>query len=305
MDALFFVESPLQLLNAFEAISYYKIKTYRIVVRLSGNSQSDVQIIHTAELLSLNPVNVKYIHIRASERTIFDYIKALLVSFRYLLVNVKYVFIGNLDSSLFNVVVPQISRDKVIFLDDGAKTIIHSYRNYAAFKKCFTMFKSSNDSDSQCGLNQYDNLKQKILMQCPVIDASAVFFLGQKLSEIGLITEELYLSILRDVVQRYPGVEIYYIPHRGESAEKIEVIKSLGNIKVLVLDYPVELYGICNKQIPSKVISFYSTALYSMSVIYGIKSEAIKISNLSKDADIVYKAYEMAEQINEVIEYRV
>jgi hypothetical protein len=123
MINLFFIESPLQLLNAYEAINSFNITKYKIVVRLSGEKLNDIQIKNIINHLHLDIKNVTYISINTKNRTIFDYIKIMMSTVRYLFTNVDNVFIGNYDSRFLNLIMKQFNRKKIILLDDGSKTI--------------------------------------------------------------------------------------------------------------------------------------------------------------------------------------
>ncbi|MEA1988823.1 MAG: hypothetical protein U9N57_06410 [Pseudomonadota bacterium] len=105
------------------------------------------------------------------------------------------------------------------------------------------------------------------------------------------------------IASKHSNLEILYVPHRGESLKKIEQINSFPNIRVEFLDYPIELYGLVNDTLPFKVTSFYSTALYTMNVIYGVKTEAIKLDGLSDEVEMVYDAYQKSRNITSVTEY--
>ncbi|MDF1877894.1 hypothetical protein JHD47_08710, partial [Sulfurimonas sp. SAG-AH-194-L11] len=105
-------------------------------------------------------------------------------------------------------------------------------------------------------------------------DENKVLFLGLKLSEIGILTQEYYIQQIKKIASYYEDKQILYISHRGENQEKLNKIKQLKNIHIIVLDYPVELYGLYKDTIPYKVSSFYSTALYTMKNIYDIEAES-------------------------------
>lgn len=83
VDAIAFVESPLQILNAMEAISYFKIEKYQLVVRLSGLIPADNQLIKTIELLSLESSSIKFIKVGVPKRTFLELITVFTTSVYY------------------------------------------------------------------------------------------------------------------------------------------------------------------------------------------------------------------------------
>jgi hypothetical protein len=123
MSALVFIESPLQLLNAVEAIKFFKVKEYEIIIRLSGNIKSDKQIINVVDSLNLESKYIKFITINSRNHSIKDILKIVFYRFRYFFVNVQYVFVGNFESGFFKQVIKQFSLNSIVYLDDGAKAL--------------------------------------------------------------------------------------------------------------------------------------------------------------------------------------
>jgi hypothetical protein len=93
---------------------------------------------------------------------------------------------------------------------------------------------------------------------------------------------------LKKLMKKY-NKKIVYILHRNE---KIEKFNDMQNIVIKKLDYPIELYGINEKEIPLRIISFFSTALYTMKLIYK-ETEVLYIYHSFKNN----KLYETIEEI--------
>lgn len=85
-------------------------------------------------------------------------------------------------------------------------------------------------------------------------------FLGTSISEVKLITEDNYLMLMQKVSLLNAGKKIYYYPHRKESAEKLEKIKSLGFIMVKQ-DQPFELAFRNFTKCPATICSFFCTTV--------------------------------------------
>ena len=300
--SLLFVESPLQLLNAYEAVSYFSLESHTYVVRLSKNEASDRQIMNLLKLLKINESNIKYVHIRTSKRTLYDYMQLFFNRYKYILVkNIDKVFIGNYESGFLNLIMKQFSRNSIILLDDGAKTLsiqskFTDFKNY----NLFTMY------DIQALQNQknYKNSYQQVLSKVKELSVNhdEILFLGTKLSEIEIIEEEYYAKLLQNVCNYYANKKIMYIVHRGESQEKLNKIKKNKNITIKQLDYPIELYGLYEKEIPHKVSSFYSTAIFTMNKIYHLEAECFRFDySNSVHADAIDDAYSFYEKEMKVI----
>jgi hypothetical protein len=293
MINLFFIESPLQLLNAYEAINSFNITKYKIVIRLSGEKLNDIQIKNIINHLDIK--NVTYISINTKNRTIFDYIKIMMSTVRYLFTNVDNVFIGNYDSRFLNLIMKQFNRKKIILLDDGSKTISiqNKFVEKNKYYDMFTMYDIEPILNQHIYKNDYNSIRS--LCQSREKNNQDILFLGMKLSEIGIITEEYYLKLISKISRYYKDKNIIYIPHRGESNSKISLVKNYKNIVIKYIEYPVELYGLYEDTIPGKVVSFYSTALLTIKNIYKIEAECLNF-NYSKsmykdDIDSIYNYY--------------
>ncbi len=293
--SLLFIESPLQLLNAYEAVSYFNLENYSYIVRLSDNEASDKQIINLLKLLNIDKGNIKYLHIRTINRTLYDYCQLVFYKYKYLFeINIDKIFIGNYESGFFNLIMKQFNRESIILLDDGAKTLsIQSNFTNSINYNLFTMYKMKALENQSIFINSYKKIfaDRKELS----IKRDEILFLGTKLSEVGIIEEKYYINLIKNICNYYADKKIIYIVHRGETKEKLNKIEINKNISIKQLDYPIELYGLYEKEIPFKVSSFYSTAIFTMNKIYNLEAECFRFdySNSEyKDAiDEVYSFY--------------
>jgi hypothetical protein len=302
MSALVFIESPLQLLNAVEAIKFFKVKEYEIIIRLSGNIKSDKQIINVVDSLNLESKYIKFITINSRNHSIKDILKIVFYRFRYFFVNVQYVFVGNFESGFFKQVIKQFSLNSIVYLDDGAKALNYQPVLETGRVHFFSTFNLSETALIHTTYNNYSFLKTRLTIESLKCLENKIVFLGQKLVELDILTEKEYVNYVYEMAERFKGSEIEYIPHRGETSAKLERINRIPNVSVHELDYPVELYGLYNSELPGKIISFYSTAIYTMSLMYGISAYAIRFNyndSEYKDAiDMVYSSYEKNNRIN-------
>jgi len=293
---LLFVESPLQLLNAYEAVSYFGIENYTYIVRLSNNEGNDKQIINLLNLLAINKNNVEYIYLRTTDRKLSDYSKILFYRYKYLFTkNIDKIFIGNYESGFLKQIMKQFNRDKIILLDDGAKTLsIQSKFTNTQNYNMFTMYDIKTLQNQNIFINSYketlSNIKEVSVKQ------NEILFLGTKLSEVGIIKEDYYIKLIQKISNFYADKKILYIVHRGESQKKLDLIQKNENITIKQLNYPIELYGLYETEMPFKVSSFYSTAIFTMNKIYNLEAECFRFnysdSMHASAIDEVYKFYE-------------
>ena len=124
---------------------------------------------------------------------------------------------------------------------------------------------------------QYKNF---VIKKEKPVDYNFSLFVGSCFVETNLLDLDQYLEILKKVVLKEK--KIRYILH---PREKIKKFKFLKNIEVIDTDYGIEDYLINQKELPNKIISFYSTSLTSISStlknfdkIYVIDVEELKIN---------------------------
>ena len=298
-----FVESPLQLLNAYEAIAKFNLQNYEIIVRLSNHKENDKQIKFLIDYLKLK--NINNIIINGDKKTLADYMKILYYQIKYKFISIDKIFIGNYESGFFKQIMKQFNRDKIILLDDGAKTLfIQKQFSNNNFYNLFTMYDLNPINNNQIIYkNSFEELNKKLIKMN--FNREEIFFLGMKLNEIGIVSEETYVKFIEKISKKYKKQKIIYIVHRGESENKLKKIQSIGNIEIRSYSFPIELVGFFEKNIPKKVISFYSTALLTMKYIYNIEVESYIFDyNNSKYKiviDEVYNYYKQLISVKEII----
>jgi hypothetical protein len=188
----------------------------------------------------------------------------------------------------------QFPKEKIILLDDGSKTLaIQNKFTDSNFYNLFTMYNIEVIKNQIIYKNKFKKLSEK-LKSLHIIQEE-VLFLGMKLSEIGIITEDEYIELLKKISNQYIDKKIIYVTHRGESQEKLKKIAEIANITIKSYSYPIELLGLFEDTLPYKVVSFYSTAILTMQHIYKIEAECFSFdysfSVHKKAIDSVYAYY--------------
>lgn len=118
--------------------------------------------------------------------------------------------------------------------------------------------------EQQIVKHQFENLRR--LTASKHTNEKEVLFFGGPLAEIGVLVLQEELAYLKQIRRYYAGhgQVVKYVPHRRESSNKLEQICGLGYV-VERFDAPAEIAILGRQNLPARVASFYSTALYSVS----------------------------------------
>lgn len=290
------IESPLQLLNAYEAIKYFNIQNYQFIIRYSNSNTNDKQIKKLIDILKIDPMNIEEVKINTSNKSLLDLFKLFIYKYIFNTKKFNKVFIGNYRSGFFSLIQKSFDKDQVILLDDGAKTInIQKQFTDDLNYNLFTMYNVTSLKNQKIYINHFNNI-QMFFEKKLVLEDNKILFLGSKLSEMDIISKEYYLELMNKISQYYKYKNIIYIAHREEDKNKLTKISKINNIKIKTIDYPVEIFGLFENKLPKTVSSFYSSALMTMQMIYRINPEAFyfdyKGSMYEKSIDNVYTFYE-------------
>lgn len=304
--ALLCVESPLQLINAYEAIQHFNIVDYKLLIRYSKSDSNDRQIRKLIEILQIDPDTVEEVSIAASNKSLLDLFTLFVYRYRYLFNAGKFgkIYIGNYRSGFFSLIRKQFDKSQIILLDDGAKTIdIQAEFTDDLHYDLFTMYEIVPRHGQTIHANHFKAIKTFFEKRL-VHEENTILFLGSKLSEIGIISEEYYLELMQMISGHYKGQKIIYIPHREEDPDKLAAIGRLDNIEIKTIDYPVELFGLFEHRMPNTVSSFYSSALLTMQNIYQVESEAFHFdyrgSVYEKSIDNIYAFYAQSMKVTDL-----
>lgn len=313
---LFVVASPLQIINANEAINYFSLINNVFVVIYNSNDIHNIQIdnilknIKTDEVIKIKPSrNGKF----------FEYVKIIRYLKKYIY---NYLFIGDMGS-INRVIIPNLKKDKVFLIDDGIGTIDY-YNNFLknsninkykfsilrflllGFKinikdsiNLFTYFDFNKNNNIEIVKNNLTCLKNRLNSSSNNFYDDDIFFLGQPFDACKKLEEykdDLY------TLYKNKNKKIIYIPHRYEPKEQTELIKNLEYVEFLKLNEPVEMFFINNNIYPKYVVSHITTALITLKMIYNSsKIEYIKLEKNIVNQEIynhILNTYEYYEKIS-------
>jgi hypothetical protein len=267
--SLYIVESPFQLLGAVESIDYHKTENYGLVVRLS-TKENTKQLRKMIEDLEVNISKIIFISAYGDNEVLKKIADFKFLIWLFLNKNkyTKYL-LGDYHSRYFTLLRKLcLKNKKIIYLDDGASTIrANNSFSKNNFFDWFTIYDLVALPEQSIIHHDFPYLRHKIKQK--VLDKSnKTIILGDKFYEAGLLSQKDSNKILEKLMDRLEGEDVTYMAHRGESVEKLEYIRKKYDIDVVKNDFPIELYGLYTEALPRRVVSFFSTALYSLQKIY-------------------------------------
>ena len=260
------------------------------------------------------------------------YIPIFFLLFKFLFIRLFKSQINNLligDERVFEFLVINkiINSKKTIILDDGISSLYSRYlisnsEQYQfqeeSFKKkisykfklnphkisYFTCFESSLDESNLYDYNyhSFQNLissyKNKTIRTNFKAEVGNLYFIGQPLSEIKIVSEEYELNKIVSLNFHLNEInkKITYIAHPRDSNKKIMQIKSLG-ISVLQFDIMIEIMVLKGEITPDTIYGFYSSALLTLPLL--IPSIKVEILNLDKEEiNLIYRDEVLQSQIS-------
>lgn len=258
---LYIVESPLQLLCAYEAIKVEGQSEYCLLIRQTGRGNNDKHLITCVEKLRLN---YQVITVR-TDKVIFDLVKNVFFLIEILSKSYNKTYLGSYYSSFLKLIRKFSRQKEVFYLDDGAATL--RAQNEIEENKCvinwFTFFNINPIDNQKIYKHNFNSLKYMLKNR----EVKLSYFIGQPYEKMINFSEEIYLSCLKEISKDYSKENpLIYIPHR---IEDISILNEVENIYILYIDTPVEMFFVLDSiYIPERIYSCYSTALFSLKGIF-------------------------------------
>ncbi len=322
---LFIVASPLQFINAIEAKNHFQTNNNILVLiynKLENENDANQQLNLLVEkdwdqIIHYNLENIyKYTRV-FYQVNLIKYFK------KY---NFSYIFSGEFGS-MNQIILANLTTDQIYLLDDGTATIFtyqklldtNYFSKLSFYKKLkllrykffnleynikqninfFTIYNIKSLNNIKVKKHDFNYLKSNIIKN--VKSTKNIYFLGQNLAENSYMTEDSYLKYIKKTI-KYFDHNIIYIPHRSETIT--EKYNSLISEKFIIQksNAPIETTLINKKISPIIIISFFSSALFTLekiftnSKIYAIKLDKNDIE--SDKVDIVKNCYNFFNQTN-------
>lgn len=322
MKNLLIIKSPLQLINALEAIDYFKLKNNILVVLHDGSKEN------------LKQINKLILYHEWQEViTVYDRKYTKFIQYLSLLNKLKkekynYVFFGELGI-IQRMIVANTIKKELFYIDDGGSTITeynnkikHNKLNKYSlreFRYLLFGFKIKiNDTINLFTYYDLEPLNNKIIKNNlsffktnyinKLEKSDDVYFLGMPIENVMNIN--VYIKFLQSIILKYPSQKIIYIPHRREDFSQKNLIRELVNsrFEFREISTPIEIYYFENNILPSTVLSFFSTALKTLKILYDIDNiHSVEINRdllIDKSKyDISLKEYYNNLKENEIIRF--
>tara|TARA_R110001583_G_scaffold185625_1_gene345858 strand:- start:8260 stop:9291 length:1032 start_codon:yes stop_codon:yes gene_type:complete len=285
------ISSPLQLINAMEALSHHRLQPEdcQLIVRAVAGTQNDKVI---RELLN-----------EASWASIYWYdSKSKFLMLPKLLHHFKgshwqVVVGGELTPWWLNTLYANIEMESLVLVDDGVMTLADHDKylskgrlpektkgfkdkvlgllgfNTMSFEiesplELFTIFDLESTQYCSVSKNEMRVLRQQLAERQAFADDGDIVFVGQPLVGIGMVTWKTVKQHLLAVRSQSPTGRVIYCTHRNEDAEDISRIRELDGFEVVTFPCPIEI-GLSRLEQPiSMLVGFCSTALFTLNQFY-------------------------------------
>lgn len=332
---LFIVASPLQFLNAMEAMHYFKTSC-NILILIYNSSLNETDYNQKLNLLDVNEwEEVIYYDLAqiAKKRRFFEQVKLIkkLKKDTY-----TYLFSGDFGT-IQQALMANLDIENIYLLDDGTASLVtyevlkdkHFIEQLTFSKKMklmryrlmnlkykieqdinfFTIYNLKPLPHMKVIQHDFRYLKKSRLRACK--KSNNIYILGQNLVEVGWITEEKYLQYLEKIIEKllkeHSG-KIIYKPHRSE---KITMSYYSLQSEYFLIDQdinkgPIETSLINENIYPSVIVSFFSSALFSLdkifddTLIYSVKIEERDLIKKEKNMAIINSCYAFLENTSVV-----
>lgn len=303
---IFLINTPHQLINAFEARHHFGLPECLLVVDISetyrpSQYETLLQDMSWEKVKFINPafhtnsggrnnIGAKF------KRFYNDYDKTKqLDAIAGATDTVQSVFLGNYNNKFMRHFANNIGTDNVCLLDDGTRTVsvgkirrnLHT-KGQDSFSRIagrrfkdrifgldmthprqvtyFTTYDIEPCNGDRLEINEYSYLKSMASLKTT---SDEVYFLGQPLVEGGLLQMEVFVEYIGKVVQFFSGENFVYLPHKHERHDKVNYLKNTLGIATRSFDVPIEYQMSVRGNRPKILASFFSSAMENSRIIFG------------------------------------
>jgi hypothetical protein len=304
----FLVETPLQVINAAEAMNYFLAEGTKstLVVKFGCNDKVNQQIEQT--LLFFGRATFEVVYLRNRSPGLF-FLEWLWLFFRMIShIGRQFFFVGEFNATWMRLLPFFFTGSRYTLLDDGMSTTTLHYHRYdfskypanSRLKKAvkipffrllhrgidrvslFTMFNLTPIDNQKIDSNDFKLTCSKITNF--EIDDEIAYLIGSDYVESLWLSKDDYLRHVGSVVDRCIklGKTVVYLPHRYEATENFTPFfkKYKESFSIKVLNVPIELYFLQSLKRPSLVVGFASTAIYTLGKMFKPETVVCELSFL-------------------------
>ena len=333
---LFIISAPLQLLNAIEAKHYFKT-THNILVLMYNSELNEIDYNQKINLVETDEwEEIIYYDLAkiAKKKRFFEQVKLIkkLKKDTY-----EYLFPGDFGT-IQQAIMANINTENIYLLDDGTAsiTIYDKIKDQLFFNKIpfskkmkllryrlmnlkyeikqdinfFTIYNLQSLEHRKVIQHDFSYIKQSRLQKCE--KSSDIYILGQKLVEINWMNEEKYIEYLKKIIilmmDKHDG-KIIYKPHRSEKITPAYacLINDRFSIDEHINEGPIETVLIDKNIYPAVIISFFSSALFTLdkifddTLIYAIRIKREDLIIEDKTVGLIDNCYTFFADTNVII----
>ncbi|HUH42318.1 MAG TPA: hypothetical protein VLZ29_04310 [Sulfurimonas sp.] len=317
LSNLFILRSPLQIINAMEAIEHFQLENNILVLiynRMKSNTEQMNLVLDTQKF-----TNIIHIHEKLKTKY-FEYVKLIRKLKKE---NYNYLFVGELGIS-YKTIIANTKKEKVFLLDDGTATINY-YNKFIQYNKynkynfreirflfsglnikvrdkinLFTYFDLVPLHGIDVVKNNLSYLNSNILNNFKK-DETILYFIGQPIE--GTIAFDIYQNSINYLIKKF-NKKIIYVPHRSENKEqqdKLLLSIDAEMFEIINPNMPLELYFLKNNIYPLHIVSFFSTALVTLTILFKeCKSNSIRIKETVENQKRITKINEVYFIFNKI-----
>ncbi len=265
--ALFIVESPLQVMCTYEAIKLLQLQKVKVIARLADAGHNNKQMSLLIDDF-LYDYDVKKVYLQPEKRSL-KYIIIILLQLPiiiYFSLLGGNIFIGAFNSKFAKLLTWFIKPNKKIYLDDGVATL-NCPRSILQKSYMFSIFDLQTPFYIK---NEFVHFS-KHLLKNKGNRKDVVIFIGSPIRQIESWIKGNYFKAILKVKEKYNTMDFLYFPHRREFKEDLDKISAYG-IQVVTNDYPIEMFYLEFPDYHPKIVaSLFSTAMFTMNLLYGSK----------------------------------
>ena len=287
MAHLFIVRTPMQIVSALEAMHHFQTANNTLVILHNRNKSNPKQIQKVIEIFNLHVIFDEIIEVPVLHQSKFFRSVELINTLkkrRY-----EKLFLGLYDS-MGKLFLANLLYSHAYLIDDGTATIVAHRNMYNRLNSraiglkelralffglhihsessldFFTMFQLKAQANETIITHRFEYLKEFFSQQYH--RDNTLYLLGQNITDVPILSKESYLCYIQQIVERYAEREIIYIPHRSETLHHELYELQNRHFTIAESTMPIELYFLINRIYPTHIVSFFTSALYTLNILF-------------------------------------
>ncbi|HHB95191.1 MAG TPA: hypothetical protein ENK88_08600 [Campylobacterales bacterium] len=275
---VFIVAGPLHIMNSIEAIEYFKTKNNILLILYTDNKKQLNQMKKLLKFIDWHRIEYIPLPQKSIDKIIFS--KNIYHSLKFIKKNkIDKLFVGEYRSDHVNHIVNSLKDEEVYLLDDGlaqidyhkemawqpyrvkVRRLIYSFLLYKLNRIKYTFFTVFDIDNEKVIKNNYSFFKRYIDKKDIT---QSVYFIGQPLVELGIMSEDNYKNELTKIISFYGKKKFVYILHRRQDEKYIRKLSIKLKFEYREFENMIELEMINSKTVPSDFATFYSTAIVTL-----------------------------------------